>query len=107
MIQALPKNSRPTSPQVTAKRSQGNGAERIERKRWEIEHSAEKVDRERFLAEVLPGLRGISLTRIAKATGMSTSAASKVRSGKMVPHPRHWTVMASLVTDKSEVSASK
>lgn len=38
-----------------------------------------------YLASVFPGLADLSLTAIAIATAMSTSAASKVRSGKRVP----------------------
>jgi len=66
--------------------------------RWELAHEGETFDREWYLAEVLPGLRGMTATTIAKATGMSTSSASKVRAAKRVPHPRHWEARNSLST---------
>jgi len=48
------------------------------------------------VANVLPGLVRVTLTAIAKPTGMSTSNAAKVRSGKRVPHPRHWAGLVAL-----------
>ncbi len=59
-----------------------------------------------FTREVLPGLQGLSLTTIARATGMSTSAASRVRSGKKVPHPRHWEGLAEVVRCYSDPGAT-
>jgi transcriptional regulator with XRE-family HTH domain len=43
------------------------------------------------------GLAGVTLSEIAKATGMSTSNAAMVRSGKRVPHPRPWDGLQALV----------
>jgi hypothetical protein len=56
----------------------------------------ETFDPEWFRENVLPGLSTLSLTTIAKATGMSATAAAKVRSGMLVPHPRHWEAMAAI-----------
>ena len=95
-IQALPKERREVSPSERVKRSEQNAAARLEQQTWEMDHSGETFDREWFIAEVLPGLQGVTLTEIAKATGMSTSAASKVRAGKRVPHPRHWGRLSNL-----------
>ena len=50
-----------------------------------------------FTRDVLPAPSAASLTTIARATGMSTSAASRVRSDQRVPHPRHWEPLAELV----------
>jgi hypothetical protein len=63
---------------------------------WESEHADETHDPDWYVANVLPGLVGVTLTEIAKATGMSTSNAAKVRSGKRVPHPRHWAGLVAL-----------
>jgi len=64
---------------------------------WDAEHAGEEYDPAWFTREVLPGLRGVSLTAMARVTGMSTSSASKVRAGRRVPHPRHWELLAELV----------
>jgi hypothetical protein len=50
-----------------------------------------------FSELVTSGLATVTLPAIAKATGMSTSAAAKLRAGRRVPHPRHWAALASLV----------
>jgi hypothetical protein len=52
---------------------------------------------ESFTSIMLPGLATLSMTAIAKATGMSATAAGKVRSGQRVPHQRHWEALADLV----------
>jgi hypothetical protein len=64
---------------------------------WDAQHAEETHDPGWYLASVLPGLVGVTLTEIAKATGMSTSNAAKVRSGKRVPHPRWWEALQVLV----------
>jgi hypothetical protein len=75
------------------RRSTANAEHMLAQQRWELEHEGEAFDREWYLAELLPGLSAVTLTTIARATGMSTSAASKIRSGKRVPHPKHWEAL--------------
>ena len=55
------------------------------------------VDPEWYEANVQPALAGFTLPAISKATGVSTSAASKWRSGRAIPHVRHWDALAELV----------
>jgi hypothetical protein len=50
-----------------------------------------------FETVVQPRLPAFTLPTIAKATGVSTSAASKWRAGRTVPHRRHWKALALLV----------
>jgi CRISPR-associated protein Cas1 len=78
-------------------RSAANAEHRLAQQWWELAHDGETFDREWYLTAVLPGLAGFTLTIIAKATGLSTSAASKIRSGSRVPSPRHWQALAELV----------
>ena len=88
---------RPThTPNAKAARQKGNVDQRAAQGAWDAEHAGEVHDAAWFTREVLPGLQGASLTVIAKATGMSTSSASKVRAGRRVPHPRHWCALAEL-----------
>ena len=54
--------------------------------------TGEQHDPEWFKSEILPGLAAVTLSRIAEATGMSVSAASKIRAGRRIPHPRHWVL---------------
>lgn len=52
-----------------------------------------------YQAEVLPGLPSLPLSAITRATGLSVSAASRIRAGKLHPHERHWEALRALVTD--------
>jgi hypothetical protein len=74
--------------QAQARRRSANREDQLARLAWDAEHAHDARDADWYLATVLPGLAGVTLTEIARATGMSTSNAAKVRSGKRVPHPR-------------------
>ena len=78
-------------------RQEGNVAQRAIQAAWDASHTGKAHDPAWFTQEVLPGLKVVSLMTIARATGMSTSSASKVRAGRRVPHPRHWDPLAELV----------
>ncbi|HML01589.1 MAG TPA: CRISPR-associated endonuclease Cas1 [Acidimicrobiales bacterium] len=82
--------------EATARRRDGNASERELRGAWEAEHAGEHHDPAAFAELVVPKLAAVTLPAIAKATGMSTSAAAKVRSGRRIPHPRHWRVLCEL-----------
>jgi hypothetical protein len=96
-IQLTPASRNSTSPASAARRLAKNAAIRNAELEWERKHDRCAFDPAWFLAEIQPALAVVTLTTIAKETGMSTSAASKIRSGKRVPHPRHWEALASLV----------
>jgi CRISPR-associated endonuclease Cas1 len=81
---------------ATQHRRAANAEQRLAEQTFELAHEGEAFDRARFLAEVLPRLQSVSTTTIAKATGMSTSSASKVKRGLRVPHPRWWGVLAEI-----------
>jgi hypothetical protein len=73
-------------------------AVRAAEQEWEREH--------RWMARPLPSefapireaLAGVQLQRIADAIEVSRTAASKIRSGQLVPHVRHWEVLAKLTS---------
>jgi hypothetical protein len=89
--------TRPThTSQASSRRRESNIAQRSQELAWEAEHSGEDDDPIWFNREVVPRLRTLTLIQIAKATGMSTSSASKIRSGKRVPHARHWEALAGI-----------
>jgi CRISPR-associated endonuclease Cas1 len=85
-----------------AARSDANVRQRAEQQKWDM--IAEKcaydaeLDAAYFEDEIRPKLATMTLPVIAKATGISTSAASKWRSGRTVPHRRHWAALARLVS---------
>jgi hypothetical protein len=47
-------------------------------------------------APIRETLSSIPLQQISEAIDVSRTAASKIRSGKLVPHVRHWEALARL-----------
>jgi CRISPR-associated endonuclease Cas1 len=89
-----------TSPthnaEITVRRRRANAEQRAQQTAWEASEADDGHDEKWFRSEVLPVLASLTLTQIATATGMSTSAASKIRAGRLIPHRRHWTALAKL-----------
>jgi hypothetical protein len=51
----------------------------------------------RFQREVVTKIAAHPLLKaIAKATGLSLTACSRIRVGSQVPHPRHWQALIAL-----------
>jgi hypothetical protein len=51
-------------------------------------HGGTAADADRFEGEILPVSRGLPLSDLARATGLTHGYLSRVRRGKKVPHPR-------------------
>lgn len=66
-----------------------------ERAAWDREHTHQ--DPNLFMTEILPGLAEVTTSEIAAATGLSRNFAATIKSGKHIPHPRHWSVLRNLV----------
>lgn len=75
---------------VDAAIRRGNAiAERwAETKAWR--GSKDPADAEIFRRDVWPGIKWLPVPRIVAATGLSHSYCSRIRQGRVVPHPRHW-----------------
>jgi CRISPR-associated protein Cas1 len=75
------------------KHSRTTRARHLEIQRWEAQFSAEELqgaiqrERQRFVAEIMPRLQGVTVTRIANATGISLRYASLIKKGLNIPHP--------------------
>jgi CRISPR-associated endonuclease Cas1 len=50
-----------------------------------------------FREEILPHLKQVRIQDMKKASGLSTSSCKKIRSGGMLPHPRHWGALKELI----------
>jgi hypothetical protein len=46
-----------------------------------------------FRREILPQIQGLSIKTLMSATGLSKGACSRIRSGGVVPHARHWSML--------------
>lgn len=56
---------------------------------WEREYGR-LTDLEVFRSKILPGIQGVPLSRLVRATGLSLRYCSQIRRGEKIPHPRHW-----------------
>ena len=82
--------------EATEARRARNRAQALAQRAWDRE-SAGDLDEGWYHEHIAPRLATLTLPAIAKATGVSTSAASKWRAGRSVPHPRHWKELAVLI----------
>jgi CRISPR-associated endonuclease Cas1 len=51
---------------------------------------------QQYREDIWPRLAKISLRDMERVTGLANSSCSQIRSGKQVPNPRHWPVLARL-----------
>jgi CRISPR-associated endonuclease Cas1 len=79
-----------------AARSASNIAQRIAEIAYDATNDV-AADSAWYSDTVQPLLTDFTLPAIARATGVSTSAAAKWRACRRVPHPRHWAALAELV----------
>ncbi len=88
--------SRPShTPEASTARKARNREQALAQRVWDREASG-ALDEAWYHEQVAPRLATLSLPAIARGTGVSTSAASKWRAGRAVPHPRHWGALAQL-----------
>jgi len=93
---ATPRGAGPApTPLTQENRSDGRPGPRVRRRERKIPVDSE--DRERFRTEILPALRHLTLKAIMRAIPVSKGYCSLIRSGKRVPHPKHWGALRDLV----------
>ncbi len=63
----------------------------LDRTARQFGHSIETWER------ILPDLASLTLSQIMDASDLSNGTASRIRSGKQVPHPKHWAALLSAV----------
>lgn len=97
LVKATNGESPSHSTMAQERRVASNRRRELERLAWEASHPALAPDLDWFLEQIAPRLRDFSLTTIARALGVSTSMASKYRTGRNTPHVRHWQTLAELV----------
>ena len=78
------------------RRREANRRRQLARLAWEADHRDESPDVDWYQEKIPPRLTDLPLTEIAGALGISTSVASRFRSGRRVPSPRHWEALAKL-----------
>jgi hypothetical protein len=84
------------TPEARIKRQRSLVGERAARDAWDRGHPEARADHEHYRHTIAPGLRNVPLRQISQATGVSISAASRIRNGTLTPHLRHWDALEHL-----------
>jgi hypothetical protein len=95
--QSVTGNDPRATAQAGRKRGEANCEHHRRNRHWKREHQGMVRDRAWFMREILPKLDAFSLKEIAKATGLSLTACSRIRAGSRVPHARHWDALLVLI----------
>ena len=82
------------TPEAQRRRAASASQQRKAVVAWRDDGSLDGVD---FRRDVLPKLQNMPVRAIAEAMGASISHASKVRSGLLVPHKRHWSALRAFI----------
>jgi hypothetical protein len=82
-----------TTPEAQRRRASTASKQRKAVVAWHDDGSLDRVD---FRRDILPKLQRLPVRVIAEAMGASLSHGSKVRSGLLVPHKRHWKALLTL-----------
>jgi len=60
---------------------------------WQPSDLPAWLNREFYLQRIQPRLKEVSLSVIASSLSVSIPYAVDIRSGRRVPHPRHWQTL--------------
>jgi CRISPR-associated endonuclease Cas1 len=82
--------------EARVKRRESLLAGKVAEREWEAGGGHPATTEQQLYEEVLPRLADMPLSKIERATGLSNSSCSRIRSGRMTPHPRHWDTLANL-----------
>jgi hypothetical protein len=87
------------APEAREKQGRSMSDRNRERVEWDRANPQADRDPETFRQEVLAGLQRVTIRRIVEATGLSLRHCARIRRGEVVPHPRHWPALRSLVQE--------
>jgi CRISPR-associated endonuclease Cas1 len=92
---------------AAARRSASQAQRHVQLRDWQAANGDQPADPEWFRREVLPRLNDVSLTVLARATGLTPGYLSQVRRGLKTPHPRHWPNLANLAPEEDPTLYSR
>lgn len=88
--------------EANRKRGETVADKHAERRAWLDQNTGNvSAERKQFREEIFPQLADVPVRAIARACGCSLGYASKIRSGKSTPHPRHNEALEQLLKDTS------
>jgi hypothetical protein len=71
---------------------------------WKPSDLAAWLTRDVYLKNVQPALASVPKSQIRSALGVSEPYSSHIQTGSRIPHPRHWQVLAALVSVSANTS---
>jgi len=84
-------------PIAKARRAEGQRRQVAARRGWNLSEKPDWLDKKFYRQQIQPLLSDATVTSIQSALSVSEPYASRIRSGRCIPHPRHWVTLASLV----------
>jgi hypothetical protein len=85
------------SPEVNARRAEKARGHNFARWGWTAASQPAWLTNEFYETKIQRLLSNISRSVISAALGVSKTYAGEIRTGKLLPHPRHWKKLAQLV----------
>ncbi len=92
------------TPEAREKRRHSLIAVKAAEAAWHAQLQGPTITEQELHEVVLPRLKQCTIRQLQEATGLSESACSRIRSGKLTPHPRHWPGLTTLA-DKEALPA--
>jgi len=83
-------------PESLAKRSATQRQHKQAICNWKLSDLPAWLTRDVYTAQIQPALAGITKSQIRSALGVSEPYSSDIRTGKRIPHERHWQARAQL-----------
>jgi len=80
------------------KRSQTQQRHEAAKRRWRTSVNPTWPSENTYQQEIQPRLASVRISILASALGVSESYAADIRAGRRRPHPRHWLVLAELLS---------
>ena len=85
------------SPKAQARRANTQRRHAAAKRTWKKSGHPAGLSEKDYLEQIQPRLAGLTLSVLSSTLGVSESYAVDIRTGKRIPHPRHWQALARLV----------
>jgi hypothetical protein len=86
------------SPAAAARRTDTQKKQHAMRKAWTLSEKPETLTEKTYREKIILCLNKMPVKAIASALAVSLPYATDIRSGKRIPHPRHWQRLADIVS---------